>query len=154
MSRAAAMQLTRTAARVAEEADVSRPAPTLRRRPVGSSLSAGAAVALRAQGALHDELTDELCEMAEGLKRNAHAMGAGVRESLAVLSAVETSVERNVAAASRAAERATELHAVNRASCWQTAAVLAVVFVATAWMVFLIRLNRNRLTPLMRQHAA
>ena len=50
-------------------------------------------------------------------------------------------------AASRAAKRAEELHAVNRASCWQTCVVLTVVLVVFCWMVVLIRTSRGRLRP-------
>jgi len=100
---------------------------------------------------VHDDLTDELCEMASGLKRSAQAQAAGVRESLAVLAAVETSLEANVAGASRAADRAGELHRINRASCWQTCAVLTAVLLLTCWMVLLIRLNSNRLDPLLHK---
>jgi t-SNARE complex subunit (syntaxin) len=56
-------------------------------------------------------------------------------------------VEHNVGAASRAAKRAEELHAVNRASCWQTCVVLTVVMVVFCWMVVLIRTSRDRLRP-------
>ena len=50
-------------------------------------------------------------------------------------------------AAKRAATRAEELHAANRASCWQTCVVLTVVFVVFFWMVILIRTSRDRLRP-------
>jgi len=57
----------------------------------------------------------------------------------------QSAVEHNVGAASRAATRATELHAVNRASCWQTCVVLTVVLLVFMWMVVLIRTSRDRL---------
>jgi hypothetical protein len=56
-------------------------------------------------------------------------------------------VEHNVGAASRAANRAEELHAVNRAGCWQTCLVLAAVTIVFAWTAVLIRTSRDRLRP-------
>jgi hypothetical protein len=50
-------------------------------------------------------------------------------------------------AASRAAKRAEELHAMNRAGCWQTCVVMTVVLVVFCWMVVLIRTSRDRLRP-------
>ncbi len=87
--------------------------------------------------------------MAAGLKRNAYAMDAGVRESLRVLDGVEGALEHSLAGTSGAARRAKELHAINRASCWQTCVVLALVTLVFAWTVVLIRFNRNRLKPLL-----
>ena len=52
-------------------------------------------------------------------------------------------------AASRAANRAQELHAVNRAGCWQTCVVLAAVTLVFAWTLVLIRTSRDRLRPVV-----
>ncbi len=52
-------------------------------------------------------------------------------------------------AASRAANRAEELHAVNRAGCWQTCLVLAAVTIVFAWTAVLIRTSRDRLRPVL-----
>jgi SNARE protein 1 len=51
--------------------------------------SAETAAVLRRHAALQEDLTDELVDMAAGLKRNALAMDAGLRESMRVLDAVE-----------------------------------------------------------------
>lgn len=133
---------------VAPDEGVSRAAggAVLRRRAAG-----GAGASLGAPGSLQAELTDELCDMAGELKRNAYAMGEGVRESLAVLGRVEGSLESNVAAAQRAAQRATELHQVNRASCWHTCAVLSAVLVLTCWMAVIIFSHRDRLSPSLKK---
>ena len=56
-------------------------------------------------------------------------------------------MEHNLGAAKSAAKRAEELHAANRAGCWQTCVVLTVVLVVFCWMVVLIRTSRDRLRP-------
>ncbi len=56
-------------------------------------------------------------------------------------------MSHNVGAASRAATRAEELHAVNRAGCWQTCVVLTAVLLVFFWTALLIRTSRDRLTP-------
>lgn len=123
----------------------------LRRRGASGVVSSETTAALRLHSSLHEELTDELVDMAAGLKRNAYAMDAGVRESLAVLDGVEVGLERSLAGTRSAADRAQHLHKVNRAGCWQTCMVLAAVTLVFVWMVALIRLNRNRLAPLLAQ---
>ncbi len=49
-------------------------------------------------------------------------------------------------AATRAADRATELHAVNRAGFWQTCMVLTAVMLVFCWTLVLIRSSKDRLT--------
>ena len=59
----------------------------LRRR--GAPPSADTAATLRRHAALQEDLSDELVDMAAGLKRNALALETGLRDSLRALDAVE-----------------------------------------------------------------
>ena len=62
-------------------------AASLRRR--GAPPSADTAATLRRHAALQEDLSDELVDMAAGLKRTALALETGLRDSLRVLDAVE-----------------------------------------------------------------
>jgi hypothetical protein len=85
------------------------PAPdagaALRRRAAAPPPSADVAATLRRHAALQEDLTDEMVEMAAGLKRNALAMDAGLRASIRVLDAVEARAPAALAAARRVRTR-------------------------------------------------
>jgi hypothetical protein len=67
-------------------------AASLRRRTAPPS--ADTAATLRRHAALQEDLSDELVDMAAGLKRNALALETGLRDSLRVLDAVEVRTPR------------------------------------------------------------
>ena len=88
---------------VSRAATVAAPAPrpaaagsdsaaTLRRRTAPPS--ADTAATLRRHAALQEDLSDELVDMAAGLKRNALALETGLRDSLRALDAVEVRATR------------------------------------------------------------
>ena len=120
----------------------------LRRRPPPGR-DGGASAALDAQSALHEEITAELVDMSAQLKRNAYAMHAGVRDSARLLDDVGTSVENNLASTTRATDKARAIYQVNRASCWAQCVVFAAITLVFAWTVMLIRMNKNRLKPML-----
>ena len=87
--------------------------------------------------------------MSAQLKRNAYAMHAAVRDSARLLDDVGASVERNLASTTRATDKAKAIYQVNRASCWVQCAVFAAITLVFCWMVMLIRMNKNRLKPML-----
>jgi len=118
--------------------------PELRRR-AHAPPSAATAAALAQHAAAAEGLSDEMVELAAGLKRNALALQNGLRAGERVLDSVERSVEANLSGAKRAAERASQLHAASRASCWHTVLVFLAVAVAFMWTALLIRTSKSRL---------
>ena len=87
--------------------------------------------------------------MSAQLKRNAYAMHSGVRDSARLLDDVGTSVENNLASTTRATDKARAIYQVNRASCWAQCVVFAAITLVFAWTVMLIRMNKNRLKPML-----
>lgn len=59
---------------------------------------------------LQDDLTDEMVELAAGLKRNAQAMQQSVTQRGVLLEETDESIERNLAAAQKSVKRAKEEH--------------------------------------------
>ena len=55
-------------------------------------------------------MTDEMVELAAGLKRNAQAMQQSVAQRGTLLEETDESIERNLAAAQRSVKRAKEEH--------------------------------------------
>lgn len=59
---------------------------------------------------MQDDLTDDMVELAAGLKRNAQAMQQSVAQRGTLLEETDESIERNLAAAQKSVKRAKEEH--------------------------------------------
>ena len=99
---------------------------------------------LRRQRAIQEGLTDEMSELASGLRANALALERGLGRSSAALTEVESRLERNVDVARASARRQTKAYRENgRGSCW-TWIVLALVGVLFAWTYVVIKMSSVR----------
>ena len=113
-----------------------------RRSP--KALSANDQGEIRRQRAIQEGLTDEMAQLASGLKANALALERGLGRSTAVLEQIETRLERNVAGARHTTRRQTAAYRANRhSSCW-TWLILALVGVLFAWTYVAIKLSSDR----------
>lgn len=116
----------------------------MRRAPATKTLTTVDEGELRRQRAIQEGLTDELTELASGLKANALALERGLGRSTAVLEDIETRLERNVAGARQTTRRQTAAYRANRrGSCW-TWMILAFVGVLFAWTYVAIKLSSDR----------
>ena len=101
-------------------------------------------IELRRQRAIQEGLTDEMSELASGLRANALALERGLGRSSAALTEVESRLERNVDVARASARRQTKAYRENgRGSCW-TWIVLALVGVLFAWTYVVIKMSSVR----------
>ena len=101
-------------------------------------------IELRRQRAIQEGLTDEMSELASGLRANALALERGLGRSSAALTEVEARLERNVDVARASARRQTKAYRENgRGSCW-TWIVLALVGVLFAWTYVVIKMSSVR----------
>ena len=113
-----------------------------RRAPI--KLTADDESELRRQRAIQEGLTDEMTELASGLKANALALERGLGRSTAMLEEIETRLERNVAGARQTTRRQTAAYRANRrGSCW-TWMILALVGVLFAWTYVAIKVSSDR----------
>ena len=108
------------------------------------TVTASDEVELRRQRAIQEGLTDEMSELASGLRANALALERGLGRSSAALTEVESRLERNVDVARASARRQTKAYRENgRGSCW-TWIVLALVGVLFAWTYVVIKMSSVR----------
>ena len=108
------------------------------------TVTASDEVELRRQRAIQEGLTDEMSELASGLRANALALERGLGRSSAALTEVEARLERNVDVARASARRQTKAYRENgRGSCW-TWIVLALVGVLFAWTYVVIKMSSVR----------
>ena len=108
------------------------------------TVTASEEIELRRQRAIQEGLTDEMSELASGLRANALALERGLGRSSAALTEVEARLERNVDVARASARRQTKAYRENgRGSCW-TWIVLALVGVLFAWTYVVIKMSSVR----------
>ena len=130
---------------VVRETDDGGPAPA-NSNPKSNSktVTASEEIELRRQRAIQEGLTDEMSELASGLRANALALERGLGRSSAALTEVEARLERNVDVARASARRQTKAYRENgRGSCW-TWIVLALVGVLFAWTYVVIKMSSVR----------
>ena len=126
---------------VVRETDDGGPSPS----PSNSkTVTASEEIELRRQRTIQEGLTDEMSELASGLRANALALESGLGRSTAALTEVESRLERNVDVARASARRQTKAYRENgRGSCW-TWIVLALVGVLFAWTYVVIKMSSVR----------
>ena len=96
------------------------------------------------QRAAQEELTDEMLELAGGIKANSLAMEASLRESRRELDVVEGSLDRNLAGVKKERSRQKAIYETNRrGGCW-TWIVLVLVGVVFTWVVMYMRFTHDR----------
>jgi len=126
---------------VLRETDDGGPSPS---NSNSKTVTASEEIELRRQRAIQEGLTDEMSELASGLRANALALERGLGRSSAALTEVESRLERNVDVARASARRQTKAYRENgRGSCW-TWIVLALVGVLFAWTYVVIKMSSVR----------
>ena len=126
---------------VVRETDDGGPSPS---NSNSKTVTASEEIELRRQRAIQEGLTDEMSELASGLRANALALERGLGRSSAALTEVESRLERNVDVARASARRQTKAYRENgRGSCW-TWIVLALVGVLFAWTYVVIKMSSVR----------
>ena len=130
---------------VVRETDDGGPSPSNSNSKSNSkTVTASEEIELRRQRAIQEGLTDEMSELASGLRANALALERGLGRSTAALTEVESRLERNVDVARASARRQTKAYRENgRGSCW-TWIVLALVGVLFAWTYVVIKMSSVR----------
>ena len=130
---------------VVRETDDGGPSPSNSNSKSNSkTVTASEEIELRRQRAIQEGLTDEMSELASGLRANALALERGLGRSSAALTEVEARLERNVDVARASAWRQTKAYRENgRGSCW-TWIVLALVGVLFAWTYVVIKMSSVR----------
>ncbi len=126
---------------VLRETDDGGPSPS---NSNSKTVTASEEIELRRQRTIQEGLTDEMSELASGLRANALALESGLGRSTAALTEVESRLERNVDVARASARRQTKAYRENgRGSCW-TWIVLALVGVLFAWTYVVIKMSSVR----------
>ena len=130
---------------VVRETDDGGPSPSnSNSKSHSKTVTASEEIELRRQRAIQEGLTDEMSELASGLRANALALERGLGRSSAALTEVESRLERNVDVARASARRQTKAYRENgRGSCW-TWIVLALVGVLFAWTYVVIKMSSVR----------
>jgi SNARE protein 1 len=117
---------------------------TTKRRTAVKALTLEDEAELRRQRAIQEGLTDEMSELATGLKRNAVALELGLQSSNRALENVESRLERNVAGVKSSVKRQTDVYRANkRGSCW-TWIIFAIVGILFAWTYMVIKMTTDR----------
>ena len=117
---------------------------TTKRRAAVKALTLEDEAELRRQRAIQEGLTDEMSELATGLKRNAVALEQGLQSSNRALENVESRLERNVAGVKSSVKRQTDVYRANkRGSCW-TWIIFAIVGILFAWTYMVIKMTTDR----------
>jgi hypothetical protein len=117
---------------------------TTKRRTAVKALTLEDEAELRRQRAIQEGLTDEMSELATGLKRNAVALELGLQSSNRALENVESRLERNVAGVKSTVKRQTDVYRANkRSSCW-TWIIFAIVGILFAWTYMVIKMTTDR----------
>ena len=126
------------------ETDIDGPSTAPSTKSKSKTVTARDEIELRRQRAIQEGLTDEMSELASGLRANALALERGLGRSSAALAEVESRLERNVDGARASARRQTKVYRENRrGSCW-TWIVLALVGVLFAWTYVVIKMSSVR----------
>ena len=115
----------------------SSPPPPL--KPI--SLSAATQARIQAQGKTQENLTDELVDLAAGLKLNTLAMEAKVKERGTLLDSTEDALDRSATETKNAANKATQIHRRGRVNFCFTILVLLIIGVGFAGMYIFIRIT-------------
>lgn len=124
----------------AADAGASRPA----RREGGVKISDAGDAHIARQRAAQEELTDEMLELAGGIKANSLAMEASLRESRRELDVAEGALDRNLGGVKKERSRQKAIYETNRrGGCW-TWIVLALVGVVFTWVVVYMRFTHDR----------
>jgi len=124
----------------AADAGASRPA----RREGGVKISDAGDAHIARQRAAQEELTDEMLELAGGIKANSLAMEASLRESRRELDVAEGALDRNLGGVRKERSRQKAIYETNRrGGCW-TWIVLALVGVVFTWVVAYMRFTHDR----------
>ena len=114
------------------------------RREGGVKISDAGDAHIARQRAAQEELTDEMLELAGGIKANSLAMEASLRESRRELDVVEGSLDRNLAGVKKERSRQKAIYETNRrGGCW-TWIVLVLVGVVFTWVVVYMRFTHDR----------
>ncbi len=114
------------------------------RRVGGVKISDAGDAHIARQRAAQEELTDEMLELAGGIKANSLAMEASLRESRRELDVVEGSLDRNLAGVKKERSRQKAIYETNRrGGCW-TWIVLVLVGVVFTWVVMYMRFTHDR----------
>lgn len=108
-------------------------------RPV--ALSTAAKARLQTQGKTQEVLTDELVDLAAGLKLNTLAMEAKVKERGTLLDSAEAAVDRSATETKIAATKATAIHRRGRVNFCFTILVLLIIGTGFAGMYIFIRIT-------------
>ena len=117
---------------------------TTKRRAAVKALTLEDEAELRRQRAIQEGLTDEMSELATGLKRNAVALEQGLQSSNKALEKVESRLERNVVGVKSSVKRQTDVYRANkRGSCW-TWIIFAIVGILFAWTYMVIKMTTDR----------
>lgn len=117
---------------------------TTKRRAAVKALTLEDEAELRRQRAIQEGLTDEMSELATGLKRNAVALEQGLQSSSKALENVESRLERNVADVKSSVRRQTDVYRANkRGSCW-TWIIFAIVGILFAWTYMVIKMTTDK----------
>ena len=114
------------------------------RREGGVKISDAGDAHIARQRAAQEELSDEMLELAGGIKANSLAMEASLRESRRELDVVEGSLDRNLAGVKKERSRQKAIYETNRrGGCW-TWIVLVLVGVVFTWVVVYMRFTHDR----------
>jgi SNARE protein 1 len=114
------------------------------RPPSPKTLTADDEVELRRQRAIQEGLTDEISDLASGLKANALALERGLGRSSVVVAELESRLGGNVHGVKSSAKRQDAAFRANRrGSCW-TWLILGLVGVLFAWTYVVIKVSSDR----------
>ena len=99
---------------------------------------------LRRQRETQEQLTDEMLELAGGIKANSLAMERSLLDSKRELDAVEGSLDKNLAGVKNERKRKKAIYETNRkGGCWTWIVLIAVGLVFT-WVVLYMRFTHDR----------
>ncbi|KAK3283448.1 hypothetical protein CYMTET_8854 [Cymbomonas tetramitiformis] len=102
---------------------------------------------MKRQKHLQDQLTDDMVNLASGLKVNCLALEEELRNASKVMDSTERLVEENVLSAKSVKEKATEQYSrASRGTCWMWLILVAVGLIFT-WTFMLIRMFSDKLKP-------
>ena len=115
-----------------------------RRGEGGVKISQSGDAHLRRQRETQEQLTDEMLELAGGIKANSLAMERSLLDSKRELDAVEGSLDKNLAGVKNGRKRQKAIYETNRkGGCWTWIVLIAVGLVFT-WVVLYMRFTHDR----------
>jgi SNARE protein 1 len=125
-------------------ANVVGSSPSSRRGEGGVKISQSGDAHLRRQRETQEQLTDEMLELAGGIKANSLAMERSLLDSKRELDAVEGSLDKNLAGVKNERRRQKAIYETNRkGGCWTWIVLIAVGLVFT-WVVLYMRFTHDR----------